>query len=83
MKTVRIDNGRIYEVPTTHAEGAKMITDTVRGHGGRGSNAVVQSACARIAYGLFCNPETTPDPTDALAQLLWRLCMRKPAEVEK
>jgi hypothetical protein len=71
--------GRICEVPTTWAEGEKMITDAIRYCEGRGSNAYLQSACARIAYGLCCDQELTPDPTAALAYLVQRICIRKGA----
>jgi hypothetical protein len=41
------------------------------------------SACSRVAYGLFCDQELTADPTQALAYLIQRLCIRKGAGVER
>jgi hypothetical protein len=77
MKQVRVGNGRVYEVPTTFAEGEEMITHAIRYHDGRGGNLAIQAACAQVAYGLFCHQELTPDPTTALAFLIQRLCRER------
>lgn len=79
MKTVSVGNGRIYEVPTTWAEGEEIITKAMRYHEGRGSNLALQAKCAQIAYGLLCDQELTADPTQALCYLLQRICQRKGA----
>lgn len=84
MKTVKVGKDRIYEVPTTYAEGEKMITDAMRYYDGqRGGNMGTLSACSRVAFGLFCDQELTADPTQALAYLIQRLCIRKGAGVER
>ena len=77
MKTVRVGNGREYLVPATWEEGEEMITKAMRYHEGRGSNLAIQSACMRIAYGLLCDQELTPDLITALGFLMQRICQRK------
>jgi hypothetical protein len=76
-------NKLVAEIPETWAEGEEMITQALRYHEGRGRNVNLQSVCARIAYGLTCNRELTPDPTTALAFLIQRICIRKGAGLEK
>jgi hypothetical protein len=83
MKIVNVGNGRRYEVPTTYAEGERMINDALRFYDRRGGNLGMQSVCSRVAYGLFCDQELTADPTQALAYLIQRLCIRKGAGVER
>jgi hypothetical protein len=79
MKTVRVGNGREYLVPTTWAEGEEMITKAMRYHEGRGANLATQALCAQIAFGMFGEEMTAPDPTTALAYLIQRICQRKGA----
>jgi len=76
-------NKNVIEIPETWAEGEEMITQALRFHAGRGRNVNLQSVCARIAYGLTCNQELTPDPTTALAFLIQRLCKRKGAGLDQ
>jgi hypothetical protein len=59
-----------------------MITKAMRYHDKRGNNLALQATCARIAYGLLCNQELTPDPTAALCFLMQRICQRKGAGLE-
>jgi hypothetical protein len=82
MKTVSVGNGRVYEVPTTYAEGADMITKAMGYHDGRGGNLALQSVCARVAYGLFGEKMMAADPTQALCYLLQRICQRQGAGLD-
>jgi hypothetical protein len=82
MKMVSVGNGRIHEVPTTWAEGEDMITLAMDYHDGRGGNLAIQSACARIAFGLFGEKMMAADPTQALGFLMQRICQRKGAGLE-
>ena len=79
MKFVRVGNGRTYEVPETWAEGEKMLAFAYSVADVRGGNLIVQSACARVAYGLFGETWLAADPTQALNYLLQRICQRKGA----
>ena len=79
MRIVRVNGGRIYEVPDTYAEGEEMITKALRYHEGRGSNLAIQATCARVAYGLFSEIWLSPDPTTTIAYLMQRICQRKGA----
>jgi hypothetical protein len=86
MKFVTTGGGRnklVAEIPETWAEAEQMVTKALSYHEGRGRNVNLQSVCARIAYGLTCNQELTPDPTTALAFLIQRICIRKGAGLEK
>jgi hypothetical protein len=84
MRTVRVGKDRIYEVPTTYAEGEEMISRAMRYYDGqRGGNMGLLSVCGLVAFGLFCDQELTADPTQALAYLIQRLCIRKGAGVER
>jgi hypothetical protein len=79
MKTVRVGNGRIFDVPETWMEGEGLIAKAMRYHEGRGSNTAIKNVCAMIAFGLLCDQELTPDPTTALAFLMLRICQLKGA----
>jgi hypothetical protein len=83
MKIVRVGNGREFEVPETWAEGTKILDYAYGAHSGRGANLAMQSACVRVAYGLLCNQELTPDPTEALVRLMQRICQRKGAGLDQ
>lgn len=80
LKSVR--RGEI-EIPETWAEGERMIAKVIRNQEGRGYNLAVQSMCARVAYGLLCDQQLTPDPTAALAFLMLRICQQKGAGLER
>ncbi len=82
MKTVRVGNGRIYEVPETWAEGEAMITKAMKNHDGRGSNLVLQAVVAQVAYGMFGDKWMAADPTQALCYLVQRICQLKGAGLE-
>lgn len=82
MKMVRVGNGREYEVPETWAEGSKMLDYAYSTYSGRGGNLHIQAACARVAFGLLCHQDLTPDPTEALLRLMQRICQRKGVGVE-
>ena len=79
MKTVKAKRTNEAEVPETWAEGEEMIAQALRYHDGRGGNLAIQSACARIAYGMFGEKWMAADPTQALAYLVQRICQRKGA----
>jgi hypothetical protein len=79
MKFVRVGNGRYHEVPETWDEGAKMLDYAYTTYAGRGGNLVIQSTCARVAYGLLCHQDLTPDPTEALLRLMQKICRNKGA----
>ena len=80
MRLVTIGRKKvIFEVPDTWVEAEGMIVQALAYHDHRGSNVSIQSVCARIAYGLLCDPDLTPDPTTALAYLMQRICQRKGA----
>jgi hypothetical protein len=83
MKTVRIGNGRVYDVPTTFDEGAEMIIKEMAMRNDRGRNLALTSVCARVAYGLFNDNGLIADPTDALAYLMERICLRQGAGLER
>jgi hypothetical protein len=59
-----------------------MITKAMRYHDGRGGNLALQSACARIAFGLFGEEMMAADPTQALCYLMQRICMFEGANLE-
>lgn len=80
MKTVRVGNGRDYLVPSTFEEGEEMITQVMKFHDGRGGNLAIQSACARIAFGLFGAEMMAADPTQALGYLIQRICRSRGLE---
>jgi hypothetical protein len=82
MKFVRVGNGRAYEVPETWAEAEKMLDYAYVTYAGRGGNVQIQSTCARVAYGLLCHQNLTPDPTEALLRLMQRIAKRKGAGLE-
>lgn len=84
MKSVAIGkNAVVCDIPETWAEAETMINAAIRKANGRGRNIEITSACARIAYGLTCNQQLTPDPTAALAFLIQRICRRKGAGLER
>jgi hypothetical protein len=83
MRTVRVGNGRIAEVPETYAEGLKMLTAVMNGYyDKRGRNLARQSAAARVVYGLFSERFLAADPTSALVYLLMEVCRRKGAGLD-
>jgi hypothetical protein len=82
MKFVRVGNGRVYEVPETWVEAEKMLDYAYVTYSGRGANLQIQSTCARVAYGLLCRQDLTPDPTEALLRLMQRIAKRKGAGLE-
>ncbi len=79
MKTVRVGNGRIYEVPETWIESETMIIKAMKQHEGRGSNLVLQAIVAQVAYGMFGDAFLAADPTQALCYLMQRICARRGA----
>ena len=84
MRTVRVDKNRTADVPTTWAEGERMIEHALGSfHDGRGGNLVRQSVAARVAFGLFGERFLAADPTDALVFLLQEICKRKGAGLNK
>jgi hypothetical protein len=83
MRTVRIGNGRVYDVPTSFNEGAEMIIKEMALRNDRGRNLALNSVCARVAYGLYGEEMMAADPTDALAYLMERICLRQGAGLER
>jgi hypothetical protein len=84
MRTVRVGNGRIAEVPETYTEGLKMLTAIMNGYyDKRGRNLARQSTAARVAYGLFGEHFMAADPTIALVYLLMEVCRRKGAGLDE
>ena len=83
MRTVRVGNGRIFEVPDTWAEGEKMITKAMKNQEGRGSNLVLQAVCSQVAYGLFGDAYLAADPTQALCFVMQRICHEKGAGLDQ
>jgi hypothetical protein len=76
-------HGRETEVPETWAEGERMIENALRYHTDRGGNLAIQSVCARVAFGMMSKNEVPIDPTQALAHLMWRICQRKGAGLDR
>lgn len=83
MKTVRVGNGRVYEVPESWAEGEKMIIKAMKYHDGRGNNLAQHGVAARVAYGLFGKQMMAADPTQALMYLIQRVCQHKGYGLDK
>jgi hypothetical protein len=84
MRTVRVDKSREVDVPTSWAEGERMIANALGAyHDRRGGNLARQSAAARVAHGLFGEQFMAADPTIALLYLLQRICQRKGAGLNK
>jgi hypothetical protein len=83
VKTVRIGNGRIYDVPTSFNEGAEMIIKEMAMRNDRGRNLALNSVCARVAYGLYGEDFMAADPTEALAYLVQRICLRQGVGLER
>jgi hypothetical protein len=83
MRTVRVGNGRVYDVPTSFNEGAEMIIKEMALRNDRGRNLALNAVCARVAYGLFNKDGLIADPTDALAYLMERICIRQGAGLDK
>ena len=80
MKVVRAGHGREFEAPETWKEAEKMIALALSANfDERGQNLARLSVCARVAYGLLCNQELTPDPTTALLFLLQKICQQEGA----
>jgi hypothetical protein len=78
MRTVRVDKNREVEVPTTWAEGERMLTASLNAHyDGRGGNLERASVAGRVALGLFGAGSMAPDQTTALIYLLQRICRQK------
>lgn len=82
MKFVRVRHGAVHEVPETWAEAEKMLDYAYVTYARRGGNLAIQSACARVAYGMLCSQSLTPDPTEALLRLMQRIAKRKGAGLE-
>lgn len=84
MKAVVVGkNANVADIPETWAEAETMINKAIRQASGRGRNSEIMSVCSRIAYGLTCNRQMTPDPTTALAYLIQRICQKKGAGLER
>lgn len=81
MKFVTVGNGRVYEVPETWAEAEKILKHAMADHK-VGCNLRVQSACARVAYGMFGARWMAADPTEALGYLMMKICQHKGAGLE-
>jgi len=82
MKTIRVGNGKYYEVPTDWVEAEKMLTRARFFYAGRGSNSAVLSACTRVSYGLLQGNAIAADPTEALVNLMVRICKDKGAGLD-
>ena len=84
MRTVKVDKNREVEVPTTYAEGEKILAAAMNGfHDARGHNLSRQSVAARVAFGLFGERFMAANPTDALIWLLQEICHRKGAGLDQ
>jgi hypothetical protein len=77
MRIVRVGNGREVELPDSWAEAEAMITLAMKYNEGRGSNAPLLSACARIAYAMYSEEFMAADPTQALCYLMQKICRQK------
>ena len=82
MKTVLVGNDRNYKVPTDWDEAEKMLTRARWFNKGRGSNSAVLSACVRVAFGMLQGDAIAADPTEALVNLMVRICKAKGAGLD-
>lgn len=83
MRTVKVDKNRTIEVPTTWAEGEKMLTHALGAYyDARGKNLARLSIAARVAHGMFGDQLMAADPTQSLLFLLQRVCIRKGAGLD-
>ena len=83
MKFVQVDKNREVEVPTSWAEGEKMIANALGAYyDARGKYLARLSCATRVAFGLFAERFMAADPTLALLYLLQELCRRKGAGLE-
>jgi hypothetical protein len=82
MKIIRV-NKRECEIPTDWAEGEEMLAHVMGAYfDRRGGNVERLSVASRVAFGLFAERFTAPDPTTALIYLLQELCRRKGAGLD-
>ena len=79
MRMVMV-NRRETVIPDTWEDAARMLEDALDPYWDqRGRNMERMSVAARVAYGMFGEQYTAPDPTTALISMLQAIAERKGA----